>query len=312
MNPSPRYFLFPLAAAIALASCLDVTPAPASATQSAPPFFVPYAFDAGDGGDAGPRDAGVDAGLFDAGQTDAGTPGLKILSSNNRLPPAWTVTNSSVLARTQSPTDGGSTEALLHVGQWVRLAVPTTSDNTVIDDDHCPNIFMGSCSGFAAANALGPLVLVDAFGLLGSGSTDCAAKFNAALLPSITGVWQGKFNSTSMTTSYSLVLAGCAGVGVGPNYNGTVLAPASTDIQELQASYPTDKRLVTVRGIVIGVTLNQAKQRTVFLEDPGGGPLSGIQGFQTAGLMPVPAIGDYVSFTASADVRGTYNQLLIP
>ena len=293
-----------------LAACFDVGPAPGSATKDAPPIFVPYVSDGGDSGirDAG-IDAGVDAGVADAGPSDAGTPGIKILSSNNRLPLLWTVTNAALLNRAP---DAGTAEALLHVGQLVRLAEPTTSSNTVIDDDHCPNIFMGSCSGFAAADGLGNLVLVDAFALLGSGSADCASTNNATMLSSITGIWQGKLNFALMTTSYSLALNSCAGVGVGPVYTGNTLAPASTDIQELQANYPSDKRLVSVRGLVVGVTLNQTKLRTLFIEDPGGGPLSGIQLFEVSGLMPVPAIGDYVVVTASADTRGAYNQLLLP
>src|SRR5207253_865167 len=103
------------------------------------------------------------------------------------------------------------------------------------------------------------------------GNADCATRFNMAMLPAITGVWQGKLNTALMTTSYSIALNSCSGVGIAPFYNGSTLAPASTDIQELQASYPTDKRLVTVRGVVVGVTQNQSKLRTLFIEDPGGG-----------------------------------------
>ncbi len=306
-----------------LASACDPTAAAASATQSAPPTFPPPPVDAGspkaDGGtsatDAGaPKtDAGtgpVDAGGNPGDAGSSGTPGLVVVSTNNHLPKPWLVTDPTKLAHTQ-PLDGG-TEALDHVGQWVQLAASITSDNTVLDDDHCPNIFMNTCDGFAAKDSAGHIVLVDSFVLLGSGMSDCQAKFNGVSLPVITGVWAGRLLSATMVTSYSLALSSCAGVGMGSLPGGTGYAPATTDIQDLQANYPTSKPQVTVRGLVIGVAVNQSKQKTVFIEDPGGGPRSGIQVFSTAGLVPAPNIGDYVSVTGTADVRGDYHQLIIP
>lgn len=290
-----------------VASACDPTAAPASASQSAAPVFAPV-----DSGmvvrDGGAADAGP--GGFDAGRSsDGGSGGLTIISSNNHLPKPWLVTDARVLTHTQ-PRDAG-TEALLHVGQWVQLAAATTSDNTVIDDDHCPNIFMGTCNGFAAKDSASQIVLVDSFQLLGSGAADCATKATGAALPSITGVWVGRFLGT-MVTSYSLALTSCAGVGVGSFPTSKGYAPATTDIQDLQASYPAGKPLVTVKGVVIGVAINQSRQRTMFIQDPGGGVLSGIQVFSAGGLSPVPAIGDYVTVTAVADTRGDYNQLVIP
>ncbi len=313
-----------LAGVLAVIGC-DPTPAPPSATQDAPPFFSPV--DAGQ--DAGARDAGTDAGV-DAGMTDAGTdggldggsdagtltPGITIVSSNNRLPRAWVVSDATKLNRSQPlPTDGGAkSDALLHVGQWVKLDVPTTSNNTMTDEDHCPNVFNNICDGFAAVDTSSNIVLVDAFTLLGSGMSDCAASFNGVALPTIYGVWQGRLNTTvtPQTTSYSMALANCTGLGMGTLYVGTTYAPASTDIQDLQANYPAGKPLVSVHGVVVGVALNQSKLRTMFIQDPVAGPLSGIQVFQSAGLTPTPAVGDYVTVTATADTRGDYNQLVVP
>lgn len=292
---------------LAAGGCFAPTPAPGSATQDAPPYFAPF-----DGGaDAGPRpDAGgVDAGPADAGASDAGTPGLTIVSSNNRLPPPWAA-DAPQLGRLQ-PLDGG-TPALQYVSQLVRLRTPTTSDNTIVDDDHCPNIYMGACDGFAADAGPGALVLVDGYALLGSGQGACSALFNGVAFPAITGVWQGKLSSTTMLTSYSLALTSCADLGQGAPYAGSSWAPASVDVQLLQASYPTDGRLVTVSGVVVGVAQNQTKLRSMFIEDPGGGPLSGIQVYQGSGLTPVPAVGDYVKVTAQATVRGDYRQLVLP
>ena len=296
-------------AALMIGSACDPTVAPASATQSAAPVFHPV--DAGtvarDGGTTG-NDGG--SGAPDAGRPgDGGSTGLVIISSNNHLPKPWLVTDAKVLTHTQ-PRDAG-TEARFHVGEWVELAAATTSDNTVVDDDHCPNIFMGVCDGFAAKDSASQVVLVDTFVLLGSGMSDCAAKANGAALPTITGIWAGRFLST-MTTSYSLALSSCAGIGIGSFPASKGYAPASTDIQDLQASYPVGKPVVSVKGVVIGVAMNQTKQRTMFIQDPGGGALSGVQVFSAAGLTPVPAVGDYVSVTAVADVRGDFNQLVIP
>lgn len=290
---------------LAASACFAPTPAPGSATQDAPPTFA-----APDGGtDAGARpDAGVDAGPGDAGAGDAGTAGLTIVSSNNRLPPPWAA-DAPELGRLQA-LDGGS-PALERVGQLVRLRTPTTSDNTIVDDDHCPNIYMGACDGFAA-DAGAELVLVDGFALLGTGQSACSALFNGVAFPSISGVWQGKLSSATMLTSYSIALTSCADLGMGAPYVGTNYAPASVDIQLLQANYPTDGRLVTVSGVVVGVAQNQTKLRTMFLEDPGGGPLAGVQVYQGSGLSPLPAVGDYVRVTAAATVRGDYHQLVLP
>jgi hypothetical protein len=299
-----------LVSALCVMAC-DPTAAVGSATQSDAPVF--HALDAGtvvkDGGSS--ADAGMparDAGPV--GSSDAGPSGLTILSTGNHLPKPWLVTDARLLVHTQ-PLDGG-TEALMHVGQWVELASATTSDNTVVDDDHCPNIFMGMCDGFAAKDSASHIVLVDSFVLLGSGMSDCTAKFNGVSLPTVTGIWAGRFLSATMVTSYSLALNNCAGLGVGALPAFKNYAPATTDIQDLQASYPSDKRAVTVHGVVIGVAINQSKQRTMFIEDPGGGALSGIAVFSSAGLSPVPNIGDYVVVSAVADKRGDFNQLVLP
>ena len=216
-----------------LAAACDPTPAPASATQSAPPFFSPL--DSGvaarDAGSA-VRDGGAPAG-------DAGVArGVTVLSSNNRLPAPWLVTDATQLARTQ-PLDAG-TAAQHRVGQLVTLQVATMTSNTAVDADHCPNIFMGACDGFAASDSAGHIVLVDTFVLLGSGKSTCASRFDGAALSSITGVWASRL-LTDGTTSYSLALTSCAGVGVGSDPVGVVTPAPSTDIQNLQARYPVDK-----------------------------------------------------------------------
>lgn len=232
-----------------------------------------------------------------------------MLSSNNRLPAPWVVTDATQLARTQSADAG--TAAQKRVGQLVTLQVETMSSNTVVDADHCPNIFMGVCDGFAASDSAAHIVLVDTFVLLGSGMSTCAAQFNGVALTSITGVWSSRL-LTDGTTSYSLALTSCAGVGVGSDPVGAVTPAATTDIQALQTNYPAGKPTVTVRGIVVGVAVNQSKQRTLFIEDPAGGERAGITVFSTAGLSPAPAIGDAVSVTAVADTRGDANQLVVP
>ncbi len=170
---------------------------------------------------------------------------------------------------------------------------------------------MNACNGFAASDSAGHIVLVDTFVLLGSGMSTCAARFNGAALSSITGVWASRL-LTDGTTSYSLAIASCAGVGVDSDPVGTVTPAASTDIQILQANYPADKPTVTVRGIVVGVAMNQTKLRTVFIEDPAGGERAGITVFSSAGLSPAPAVGDAVIVTAVAELRGDAKQLVVP
>ncbi len=318
--------------AVTLASCLDAPLGPPSASIDALPQFRPPVVDSGmprtDGGmgtDAG-TDSGVptptDAGSGDGGMmaVDAGPPGIVILSKMHKLPPTWTVTDPLKLARLQ-PKDGG-TEGLLRVGQLVRFNAPSTSDNTMTTDERCPNVFMGACSGFAALPTSSPStpVLVDSFSLLGNtGMAVCMDKFNGAALPAVTGIWQGRLNTATMTTAYSIALASCSGVGTGAEYSGTLEAPASFDVQNLQGAYPTDGALRTVRGIVVAV--QSGAVRSFYIQDPVGGPLSGLAVFTTPALgtadsgtatIPVPAVGDYVQVTGFAKTRGDYHQMTLP
>jgi len=306
--------------AAALAAACDPTAAPADAYQSGPPVFTAPAVDggnkdAGSTADAGTKDGGADAGV-DAGlPADAGAQGLSILSSNNKLPRPWVVTDATQLKHTQA-LDGG-TPALLRVGQLVQLSVATTSDLPPLpNDDNCPNVFtpndggIPTCSGFEAKDSANDVVLVDTFTLIGNNTADCAAKFNAAALPQITGVWAGRLLSSTLT-SYSLVLPNCTFLGVGTPYGGATFAPASTDVQTLQASFPAGGPVVTVRGVVTSVQFS-TKVKTLFIQDPGGGELSGIAVFAASGFAPVPAVGDYVSVTGVASVRGDFNQLVLP
>lgn len=295
-----------------VAAACDPTDAPSSAYQASAPVWAAPVVDGGQ--DAGAKDAGTDAGTggTDAGTSDGGTavPGLSIVSSNNRLPKPWDVTDATQLFHTQPLDAGVLTAALKRVGQVVRLNVSTTNDNTVLDDDHCPNIFSGTCDGFAAKDSANHLVLVDSFALLGSSMNDCAAKFNATTLPQISGVWAGRLLSATMTTTYSITLSSCAGVGVGTAYTGSPYAPASTDIQDMQVHYPVGS-VVTVHGVVTGVQ-TATTPKTIFIQDPGGGEWSGIQVFATSGYPTQPKVGDYVTVTATASARGDYNQLVLP
>jgi hypothetical protein len=323
MNARIRIALFSASLAlVALLSCLNAPPPPASATLDGPPIFRPPVV-APDGGtsdagarDGGPSDGGVtppsDGGMSDGGtmgDIDAGPQGLAVISKMHKLPPPWVVTDPAQLNRLQAL--GSGSEGLKRVGQLVRFATPSTSDNTVATPEKCPNIFNNMCSGFAAsAPDAGNPVLVDGFVLLGSASMDCAAKFNGMVLPSISGIWQGKFNMTSNETAYSIALTSCAGVGMGADYSGMQEAPASFDIQNMQSSYVADKRVVVVRGVVTAVA-NAATVRNIYIQDPVGGPLSGIGVRLAAGFMPPPAVGDYVRVTAKASNFGDTNQLLI-
>ncbi len=343
MNARFRLALLTAAAAtVVLVSCLNAPPGPASATLDMPPTFRPPMV-ATDGGnaDAGARDGGTsdggtmpmgDAGVTDGGgmgAVDAGPQGLVVISKMHKLPPAWVVTDPTQLNRLQA-IDAGS-EGIKRVGSLVRFATPSTSDNTAATPDKCPNIFSGMCSGFAATvtGATNP-VLVDNFALLGAARMDCADKFNGASLPSISGVWQGRFTSATNETAYSIALTSCAGVGVGAEYVGNIEAPASFDVQRMQASYARDGRVIVVRGVVTAVSAPSGtamRIQNIYLQDPVGGPFSGIgvryppgftaqptdAGTVDAGtaFVQLPAVGDYVQVTAKASNFGDANQLLI-
>jgi hypothetical protein len=265
-------------------------------------------------------DGGVsDAGTADAGPVDAGKPGFTVLSSGYTLPKAWVVTDSAKLLAFK-PLDGGSLPdaglALQRIGQLVRLEVATTSDKMSTGPENCPNVFMGVCNGFAAKDALGQVVLVDTFALLGSGMSTCESKFNGTMIPSISGIWAPRLITVADAglSSYSIAIASCAGLETPGPFVNIKPAPASSDIQELQAAYPSDKPLVTVRGIVTAVQSNQTTTKTFYLQDPVGGEFSGIQVFSATTLAPAPSVGDYVTLTATASTRtgGDYNQLTLP
>jgi hypothetical protein len=326
-----RFWFVALAAVvITTGACLEAPSAPASASVDSLPTFRPPVLDSGmrdgggmatdAGGDGGMPQPMVDGGMTDDGgmPVDAGPPGIKVLSGMHKLPPAWVVTDPAKLKPFQPKVDG--TEALFRVGQRVTLSAPTTSDNTSIAEDRCPNVFNAACSGFAAisdAGATPQAVLVDTFSLLGNtAAAACAEKFNGASLASVSGLWQGRL-ATDGGTGYSIALSNCAGVGVGPDYVGLVEAPASFDIQNLQAAFPANT-VSTVRGVVTAVQ-NGNTIRTVYLQDPVGGPLSGISIFRSGGLQvgndagfPLPAVGDYIQVTATPSTRGDYNQLVLP
>jgi hypothetical protein len=314
-----KYLVISALLAVALAAACDPTAAPADAYQDGPAVFAPPAVDAGrDAGssaDAGAKDAGTDAGT-DAGlPVDGGARGVSIITSNNKLPRPWVVTDAKQLEHTQPL--GGGTPALLRVGQLVQLNVPTTSDIPPLpSDDNCPNIFTpadggaSTCSGFTAKDSANTVVLVDTFTLIGSNTLDCAAKFNGGALPQVTGVWVGRLLASTLT-SYSLALPSCTGLGVGTPYAGVTYAPATTDVHDLQLSFPSGGPVVTVRGVVTSVQFSN-KPKTIFIQDPGGGELSGIAVFSSGGFPTVPSVGDYVTVVGVASPRGDFNQLVVP
>jgi hypothetical protein len=256
---------------------------------------------AADGGSA--RDGGsatADGGSSGAdGGAVAGT--VTVASSGNRLPAAWNVTDATLLK-----SDGTGAGAQAHALQLTTLSVSTTVSN-----NPCPLPYtsMGHtyCDGFNATDGSGHAVVVDTFSYLGA-HPSCTLP-TSGTLSSITGIWQGSYDSMTMTTTWTLALADCSGVGLGTPYAGSNAAPSSTDIHDTLASAATGTS-VTVRGIVVG-TWSAAPAFGFTIQDTGGSN-TGIKvtrGKTSTSTATAPRVGDYVTVTGKLDVRATEIEL---
>ena len=229
----------------------------------------------------------------------ANPPGtLTIVSSNNKLPDPWVVTDATVLK-----ADGSGTGASAHGNQLVKLAVQTTVSN-----DPCPLPYTSSsgkvyCDGFNATDSSSNTVVVDIFSYLGT-SPACTLP-TSGTLGSITGIWQDSYDSATKIATRNIALADCSGVGLATPYAGTATPAASTDIQTLDAALPTGTQ-VTVSGVVVATwTATTAWGFTMM--DPGGGDNSGMaaeKGPSSTSSASQPQVGDYVTVTGSMKHMG--------
>ncbi len=260
--------------------------------------------------DAGSQPVDQDAGNVIPPDTDAGTnppadgghtypPGsVTVVSSGNALPPAWQVSDPAVLKN-----DDSGTGAKDHLNQLVELAVSSTISTTPCPLPYTnPTTGKTYCDGFNA-QVSGSSVVVDTFSFLGTKNT-CVPKSGS--VATVTGIWQDEYQSSTKTDLFVLALTDCSGVGAGPAYSGTATATASTDIANLLGNFAKGTT-VTVSGVVIGRWTTTSGPFGFVIQDPAGGPDSGIKvskGKSSTSTAAAPQIGDYVTVSGTAVAAG--------
>jgi hypothetical protein len=153
------------------------------------------------------------------------------------------------------------------------------------------------CDGFAAVEAAGRSIAVDTYAYLGPKPSCRTAWGTGAAVSSLEGIWQQRRNgSTALSV---LALADCAGFN-GPAGEGGVAASPSTDIRSLQAGWGPGLR-VSVRGVVVARWKSSSGAFGFALQDPDGGPLSGVRVIRSKSSSTpaaAPEIGDLIQLTA--------------
>lgn len=259
------------ALALVLAGCMSPTDAPASA--STPPVdYTP---------DAGPPSP------------------VQVKSKGNALPPPWVVTSAWQMA-----ADGGGQDAAAHLNERAAINAALTVSN-----NPCPLPFQSYCDGFNAIQGSdGGVVVVDTFTYLGPPSGLPCVLPSSGSIASISGVWEDKYDSTAKTNIFVLALTDCSDVGGAPPYTGTTSAGSSTDIAALLAAFAPGSA-VTVKGVVVAASpVSSAGGFSFTIEDPAGGPKSGISVVRAASsgstALAPPSIGDFVQVTGTTDLLG--------
>jgi hypothetical protein len=220
---------------------------------------------------------------------------VTVASSSNQLPPAWAVTDASLLK-----SDGTGAGA-----QSYELQLTTLNASTTVSNNPCPLPYMSMgrtyCDGFNATDSSSNTVIVDTFSYLGP-HPSCTLP-TSGTLSSISGIWQGNYDSTTRMTTWVLALVDCSGVGLGTPYAGRNAPPSSTDVHDTLAS-GTNGSMVTVKGIVVG-TWSASTAFGFTLQDTGGSH-SGIKvtrGKMSTSTATAPHVGDYVTVTGKLDTQ---------
>ncbi len=253
----------------------------------------------GTGGSTGGTGGGADAGVWPAGS-------VTVVGQGRQLPPAWVLTDASLLA-----ADGSGAGAPGHAEELVTLNAALTTSNVP-----CPLPYTSGtttyCDGFNAT-AGGATVVIDSWSYLGT-SPPCKTTMpsNGKTLSTVTGVWEPTTNATSGTASWALTLVDCAGVGKGTAYAGTAAAAPSTDLHALLANFPPLGTTVTVSGVVVATRAAASTGSFSFvIEDPAGGLASGVRVVRAKGSLSTavpPALGDQVTVTATVGAA-TFHEL---
>jgi hypothetical protein len=157
------------------------------------------------------------------------------------------------------------------------------------------------CDGFAVVDARGRPIAIDTYAYLGPKPT-CRARWAAgARVTSLAGVWQ---QHASLSV---LALDSCDGLDPTARQES---APASStdDVHQLLAGWASGLG-VSVRGIVVARWKSGSGAFGFALQDPGGGPFSGVRVVRSR-TSPVPAgapdVGDRVRVTARTSRTGEH------
>ena len=273
-------------------ACFNPAPAPASATTGR---------------------NGFDAGTRDAGAADSGTSGsdggaLVVLSSNNKLPPAWVVTDATVLAQDGSGVDGGALSHAFSIVNFTGASTVGTLGTTAAD---CPVFSPGGSGGFcdgfnllATTQGDAPIA-VNAYEF--ARSTSFCGHSTADAVASVAGIWQPDVVTERYDGGagdrFAVALTDCAGLGGYPFVDGSGTAGSTAEIKALLAAYPAAGTLVTVRGVVTAASVATAGTPfTLILQDPLGGERSAIKVYKPklsdGGIVvTAPKVGDYIRVT---------------
>lgn len=231
------------------------------------------------------------------GNTDGGSskvPGtVTVNSSGNALPPAWNVSDASILDKS-----GNGAGAMSWQDTWTTLTVSTTVSTTPCALPYTSSSGKTYCDSLNATDGNGNTVVIDTFSFLGTKSS-CSKTLptDGATLTSVSGIWEENYDSKTKTSTWVIAPVDCAGIGMGTPYSGSNQATLTTDIKDLNTAGLTNGQVVTVHGVVTGVWT----ATTAFgfdIEDPAGGDASGIavkKGSSSTSTATAPNVGDDVT-----------------
>lgn len=259
------------------------------------------------GGTGGSTSGGTGGGTAGTGGSTGFAGTVVVVSSGNHLPPAWVVTDATVLK-----SDASGAGAKTHAEELVTLNTATTSSNTP-----CPLPYTSGgktyCDGFNAKDSAQHAVVVDTFNYLGANPA-CKATLptSGQTLSTITGVWEDSYDPVAKTDTWALALTDCAGVGQGTAYAGTNTPPVSTAIHTLITTYPGPGQTVTVSGVVVATRPASSSGSFGFsIEDPAGGEQAALKvsrSKSSTSTAASPAVGDYVTVTGTTKGTATSYQ----